>query len=225
MTTSSRRPARTRTSVYDSSPFPTRAILALIGTALSVALLLSFRTPDVVPSVAGGLGSGQPVAQPTRSGDPFGGVAAAPTSPPNATASTRPGSLGTTGDQTDPTNVARPTPPARGRSTAAPATAAPVETAAPAAKTADVTGPVERTPYGDVQVEVKTAAGRITDVIAVQLPSDRRRSAEISQYVEPILHDEALQAQSAQIDLISGATWTSGAYQASLQGALQQLGG
>jgi uncharacterized protein with FMN-binding domain len=86
-----------------------------------------------------------------------------------------------------------------------------------------VKGPVESTPYGDVQVEVKESAGRITDVVALQLPYDRQHSAEISQYVEPILHDEALQAQSAQIDLISGATWTSGGYQASLQGALAAI--
>jgi len=84
-------------------------------------------------------------------------------------------------------------------------------------------GAVERTPYGNVQVEVRVSGGQLVDVVAVQLPNDRRRSAEISQYVEPVLHDEALQAQSAQIDLISGATWTSGAYQASLQSALDQL--
>lgn len=84
-------------------------------------------------------------------------------------------------------------------------------------------GPTEDTPYGTVQVEVKVQSGRIVDVVALQLPFDRRRSAEISQYVEPILHDEALQAQSAQIDGISGATWTSGGYQASLQGALDEV--
>jgi uncharacterized protein with FMN-binding domain len=86
-----------------------------------------------------------------------------------------------------------------------------------------VTGSIEQTPFGNVQVEVKVAGGQIVDVIALQLPYDRRRSAQISAYVQPILHEEALQAQSAQIDLISGATWTSGAYQASLQSALSKL--
>lgn len=76
--------------------------------------------------------------------------------------------------------------------------------------------------YGDVQVKVIVSGGRITDVVALQLPSDRARSAEISQQAEPLLHDEALQAQSPQIDLLSGATYTSDSYQQSLQSALDQ---
>ena len=76
--------------------------------------------------------------------------------------------------------------------------------------------------FGDVQVKVVISGGRITDVVALQLPSDRARSAEISQAAGPILHDEAVQAQSAQIDLLSGATYTSDSYQQSLQSALDQ---
>jgi uncharacterized protein with FMN-binding domain len=105
------------------------------------------------------------------------------------------------------------------------ATPASTPTAAANAASADAAGPVEETPFGSVQVEVKVSGGRIVDVVALQLPFDRRHSLQISQYVEPILHEEALQVQSAQIDLISGATWTSGAYQASLQGALDKLTG
>jgi len=62
--------------------------------------------------------------------------------------------------------------------------------------------------------------GRIVDVQALQLPFDRQRSAYISQVAGPLLHDEALKAQSAQIDTISGATFTSDAYAQSLQSAL-----
>ncbi|HEX6492252.1 MAG TPA: FMN-binding protein, partial [Candidatus Dormibacteraeota bacterium] len=76
--------------------------------------------------------------------------------------------------------------------------------------------------YGDVQVQVKVAAGRITDVVAVRMPSDRERSAYISQVAGPMLHDEVLQAQSAQIDSLSGATYTSDAYAQSVQAALDQ---
>jgi uncharacterized protein with FMN-binding domain len=57
-------------------------------------------------------------------------------------------------------------------------------------------------------------------VQAVQLPFDRPRSAEISQYASPRLHDEVLQAQSAQIDSLSGATYTSDSYAQSVQSAL-----
>jgi len=79
--------------------------------------------------------------------------------------------------------------------------------------------------FGDVQVQVTFASGKITDVKALQLPFDRRRSAEISQYVEPYLRSEALQAQSAQIDLISGATYTSMSYAQSLQSAIDKAHG
>ena len=97
-------------------------------------------------------------------------------------------------------------------------------TPAPGAQYRDgsYTGDDMQNPYGDVQVKAVISGGRITDVVAVQLPSDRARSAEISQAAGPMLHDEALQAQSAQIDLLSGATFTSDGYQRSLQSALDQ---
>jgi uncharacterized protein with FMN-binding domain len=79
--------------------------------------------------------------------------------------------------------------------------------------------------FGDTQVKVTISGGRITDVQAVQLPFDRQRSAEISQYASPRLHDEVLQAQSAQIDSLSGATYTSDAYAQSVQSALDQAHG
>jgi uncharacterized protein with FMN-binding domain len=76
--------------------------------------------------------------------------------------------------------------------------------------------------YGDVQVRVVISNGRITDVQAVQLPTDRAESAYISQQVGPLLRSEALQAQSANIDIVSGATYTSQSYAQSLESALQQ---
>ena len=86
-----------------------------------------------------------------------------------------------------------------------------------------VDGQVVSTRFGDVQVEVVVASGKITDVVALALPTGRR-SGQISQYAGPILRQEALQAQSAQIDLVSGATYTSDAYAQSLQSALDQAG-
>jgi uncharacterized protein with FMN-binding domain len=76
--------------------------------------------------------------------------------------------------------------------------------------------------FGDVQVQVIISNGRITDIKAVQLPYDRARSAYISQVAGPLLRNEALQAQSARIDVISGATSTSYSYAQSLESALQQ---
>ncbi|MDQ6792225.1 MAG: FMN-binding protein [Candidatus Dormibacteraeota bacterium] len=84
------------------------------------------------------------------------------------------------------------------------------------------TGTDVPTIYGDVQVRIVVSGGRLSDVKALQLPSDRARSAEISQYAGPALRSEAIQAQSANVDIVSGATYTSEAYAESLNGALQQ---
>jgi len=83
-------------------------------------------------------------------------------------------------------------------------------------------GPVESNNYGDVQVQIVVRGGQLVDVQALQLPSDRRRSQEISSYAEPYLRQEALQARSANIDIVSGATYTSVSYAQSLQAALDQ---
>jgi uncharacterized protein with FMN-binding domain len=88
-----------------------------------------------------------------------------------------------------------------------------------------VDGDVVPTQFGDIQVRVIESGGRIVDVQALQLPFDRQRSFEISQFVAPILRSEAIQAQSAQIDTISGATYTSDAYRSSLQSALDRVRG
>ncbi|HEX2850700.1 MAG TPA: FMN-binding protein [Acidimicrobiales bacterium] len=87
-------------------------------------------------------------------------------------------------------------------------------------KSGTFTGSVERNRFGDVQVQVVIKSGRITDVVPLQLPSDRARSAFISEQAAPMLRQEALDAQSAQIDIVSGATYTSEGYAASLQAAL-----
>lgn len=88
-----------------------------------------------------------------------------------------------------------------------------------------VTGPVEQTRFGPVQLQITFASGKISDVQALQLPSDRQRSAQISSYVAPILRQEVLSAQDAQIQLISGATYTSYAYAQSVQAILDQSHG
>lgn len=76
--------------------------------------------------------------------------------------------------------------------------------------------------FGDVQVRLVITNGKITDVQAIQLPQDREESAYISQVAGPMLRDEVLQAQSARIDIISGATYTSQSYAQSTESALQQ---
>ena len=81
-----------------------------------------------------------------------------------------------------------------------------------------------QTPYGTVQVRITVAGGRITDIVALALPDGDRRTRRISQIAGPMLHDETLSAQSANINTISGATYTSGGYIRSLQSALDKAG-
>lgn len=95
-------------------------------------------------------------------------------------------------------------------------------TTAPASATRAIDGPAVDVRYGIVQVAVTLQGNRITDVTALQLPSDRARSRAISQYAAPILRSEALRAQGAQIDTVSGASYTSDGYAQSLQAALDQ---
>lgn len=85
-------------------------------------------------------------------------------------------------------------------------------------------GDTVQTRFGPVQVQVTVSGGTITDVTALQLPANDPRSAQISQYSESDLRDQALAAQSAQIDGVSGATFTSIGYAQSLQSALDALG-
>ena len=124
-------------------------------------------------------------------------------------------------EQPAPTPADTPTPAASATpAAAATATPTPVPTNKPA--NGSFTGAVIPTQFGDVQVRVVISSGRVTDVSALQMPTDRARSAEITQYVTPVLHDEVIQAQSARIDVISGATFTSEAYAESVNDAMRQ---
>ncbi|WP_336110859.1 FMN-binding protein [Streptomyces sp. PTD9-10] len=86
--------------------------------------------------------------------------------------------------------------------------------------TRSVTGDTVQTRWGPVQVRVTIESGRLTDVTAISYPQDNPRDQEINGYALPQLRREALAAQSAQIDTVSGATYTSEGYRQSLQSAL-----
>ena len=88
--------------------------------------------------------------------------------------------------------------------------------------TATYTGTAIQTRYGAVQVQVTISSGKITDVTTLQAPSGDPHSSSLSAAATPVLASEALTAQSATIDTVSGATFTSEGYVASLQSALDQ---
>jgi uncharacterized protein with FMN-binding domain len=80
------------------------------------------------------------------------------------------------------------------------------------------------TQYGNVQLKVTVANGKITKIEALQLPSNDPKSQEIGSYAEPLLTQSALSKQDATVDVVSGATYTSSGYQSALQSALDNAG-
>jgi uncharacterized protein with FMN-binding domain len=90
--------------------------------------------------------------------------------------------------------------------------------------TRTVQGSTIDTQWGPVQLQVTLTDGKITKVTALQLPDGNQRDREINDFAVPQLTQEALSAQSARIDAVSGATYTSDGYIRSLQSALDKAG-
>jgi len=120
-----------------------------------------------------------------------------------------------------------------GTSASPSASPSPSASAAPAPEPLPVTptvadgtydGAVIDTRYGTVQVQVVISGGQIADVIAVKLTDTERKSIQISEQVAPMVRDEVLAAQSANVANISGGTYTTQAYLQSLQAALDAAG-
>jgi len=117
-------------------------------------------------------------------------------------------------------------------STAAPAsesisTTAPTPTQSVAASTAtykdgQYIGDVADAFYGNLQVQATISGGQLSDVTFLQYPNDRRTSIEVNQYAMPLLKQEALKAQSGQVDIVTGASDSSQAFIESLTSALAQ---
>jgi len=94
----------------------------------------------------------------------------------------------------------------------------------PPSKITTYTGSVAQTRWGPVQVKITVQGGKITNVTVLQQPDGNQRDAEINSQALPILIDETVKAQSANIDMVSGATVTSDGYVRSLQAALDEAG-
>lgn len=100
----------------------------------------------------------------------------------------------------------------------------PTGTRAPTAlyKDGSYTGGVADAQWGYIQVRVVIQGGAISDVQFLQYPNERERSVLINNYADPQLTSEAIQAQSASVDIVTGATDTSEAFIQSLTDALGQ---
>jgi uncharacterized protein with FMN-binding domain len=89
-------------------------------------------------------------------------------------------------------------------------------------KNGSYTGAAADAQWGYIQVKITIQNGKLTNVQFLQYPNHRDRSVEINNYAMPQLSSEAISAQSAQVDVISGATDTSEAFIQSLGDALSQ---
>jgi uncharacterized protein with FMN-binding domain len=114
--------------------------------------------------------------------------------------------------------------PTRPATVAAASMPAPATTSTPSKSSGTATGDAVDTPYGAAQVKVTVAGGKITAIQALQLQGNDPKSVEISGYAEPLLRQSALSKQSADVDVVSGATFTTASYEQSLQSALDKLG-
>lgn len=171
-----------------------RVILSILGTAVAVVALLSFKSHSPLQP-SGALPSAvlPQVAAPGRPG-----TSHATSAPP-----LHPGPASTSG-------TARATQSTLTHSTGA------------ASRT--TLGSVVQTRYGIVQVKVVTVGSKITGVSFAQLTAFDGRSASINGDAGPVLLQQTLTAQNAQVDGVSGATYTSDGYRTSLQYALDHAG-
>ncbi len=136
--------------------------------------------------------------------------------------------VGTVRLSSDPATVtARSRPPTDAERLASSASATPAQPAAASpvsTGTLTVQGDAFETPYGFAQVRITLSGGRIAEIEALQMPNATRRSKTMSNSVEYWLRKRAIEAQSASFEILSGATYTSEAYQASLASALRAAG-
>jgi len=98
------------------------------------------------------------------------------------------------------------------------------KTASTASAAKTYTGGAADTRYGPVQVQIVVKNGAVTSVTSTEYPMNDPRDAQINSYAIPQLNSEATSAGNASIDMVSGATYTSEGYIASLQDALNQAG-
>ena len=136
----------------------------------------------------------------------FGGASGATTTPP-APATTDQAAPATT-DQIAPATTAQAPPTTQ-------------QQAAPSTQRA--LGDAVGNPYGTVQVRVTVKGTNLANVVAVNMPYSDPTSQSITDQVAPVLAQQAISAQSAQISGVSGATYTSDAYRQSLQSALDKI--
>jgi uncharacterized protein with FMN-binding domain len=205
-----------------------RALLIAGGTVGGLGAVLAITPPQLTSSgsinIAGGAAIGSTgtsssaSASSSTSTKPVATASATKTAKPVATKKATPAASASASATATATHSATATATHSATPTAAATTAA----AAPAAKSGTFTGPAVFVNYGTVQVKITVSNGRITDAVAVQAPGGR--NDRYTQMAVPILKQQTLAAQSANIKGASGASYTSYGWFKSLQGALADAG-
>ena len=187
----------------------------------------------IAGGTVGGLGAVLAITPPQLGSTSAINIAGAPIAGADTTASASASSSSSTKASAAATKAAKPVVTKKAasgnsgtnNSTATTATTAPA-TQAPAASSGAIngtfTGPSVFVNYGNVQVKITVVNGRITDAVAVVAPSGR--NDRYTNMAVPILKQQTLKAQSANIQGASGASYTSYGWYTSLQGALAQAG-
>jgi uncharacterized protein with FMN-binding domain len=176
-----------------------KIVYAVLATVTGLVLLFSYRTSlEVVTPAASGAAGTAGTAGTTKSatgsstGTSTSGTSSGTSAGTSSSGSTS--STGSTGSTTSSSGL----------------------------KDGSFTGQAVDTRYGAVQVAITVSGGQITDVSVPQYPNTERRDEQINAQAIPILVSETKSAQSAQIDMVSGATFTSDGYTQSLQSAIDQ---
>ena len=179
-----------------------RVALAIAGTVAGLVVLLTFKshtgTSAVSAAPAGTAGPGGTAGTSSRAGTTNG---AGGTAPSGAASGTSGGGSAPSGGSASPGTA-----PGQGD----------------AAGARIITGNVANTIYGPVQIQAAVKAGKIIKVTILQQPSTTAHDLQIGAFAFPQLEAETLSAQSAKIDMVSGATYTSGGYIQSLQSAIDR---
>ena len=180
-----------------------RAIFALLGTATGTVLLVGAKGGFSHPASAG-------------PSDASGTVPVADEHRPSSSAA--PSAV------TGPTKAAPTSSPTK---KAAPTRSTPAKpgNGGGGLRTGTWNGDPEFNEFGNVELAIVVSGGKITDVRVLDFPRDHSRSAQINNRALPRLRSEALAAQSASIDTVSGATVTSESYRQSLQAAIDRAHG
>ena len=194
-----------------------RALLIAGGTVGGLGAVLAITPPQLGSSsslaISGGASAGTTSTQPS---------ATASSTPTAAATSSSAKPVATQKATAKPVATKSATPAATKSATPTPAATKTTAAATPTIKDGTFTGPSVFVNYGNVQVKITVSNGKITDAVAVQAPSGR--NDRYTRMAVPILKAQTLQAQSANIQGASGASYTSYGWFKSLQGALADAG-